>query len=199
MAVFTLGFEQLSGAQPQYTFTGAADLDGFDPRGGAMWSILGPAVTGTGDPSFSAPETHWYLFGAGFDTDPLQPLPSAGTITALYHVEKLDGAAPPATPDDLFVNRVFAQVTGLSVAAADFAAAVAGGTVAGLLTAGDDLFRGPSTLTPFIPVPVTVSLGTGNDTLFGSGRGDQVEGQDGDDVVTLRDEGTVVAGDGSTV
>lgn len=199
MAVFSLGYVEMVGFQPQFTFVGAQDPGGFDPRSGTVWSILGPSVTFEG--SFgteTVPETYWYAYGAGFDVN-IAALPTEGVITSLYQVVPIDGSPPPALEEDLFVDRVFASVTGLNISAADFAAAVTADTVTDLLLAGDDLFRSPFFFPGFY-LPVSMRAGAGNDTVYGSGFKDQIFGDSGDDLIVLPDVGGPLrVGQGSTV
>lgn len=48
----------------------------------------------------------------------------------MYHVLAFEGQPIPGNPADLFVDHVFAAITGFNLAAADFAAAEMAGTAA---------------------------------------------------------------------
>jgi Ca2+-binding RTX toxin-like protein len=194
MATFKLGFEFVSGLQPNFTFVGASYPD-YDPRSGTSWVVAGPTVTYQG---FEGPvtltETYWYLFGNGFDTD-LNALPTTGTITSLLfgipYEDNGNVVPPPAAPDigAIYLDRLFAIVEGLNIPAADFAAAVAAGTIADFLLAGDDVFRDREPGL-FIPGPVWLRGGGGSDTIHAGGLGSTLWGESGDDMILAPDDGT---------
>ncbi len=187
----------LSGQQPQFTFVGASYPD-VDPRSGTAWAVAGPSVTGplgVGGATVTLSESYWHLFGTGFDVA-ANALPSTGIITALRHAtpreENGSVVNPPSSVDQagLFHDRVFTQVTGLSITAAEFAAAVSNGTVADLLLSGDDEFRSYLGATPFALGPMNLRMGAGNDTAYGFGSSDSILGESGDDVILLRPGGS---------
>jgi Ca2+-binding RTX toxin-like protein len=199
MATFQLKFNTTTGLEPQLEFIGAEDPNGFTPRGGTVWTIAGPQVSfNSGGPQLL--NSTYYVYGSGFDVA-LNPFPSEGTITAIFHVIPNDGEAAPADPADVFASYVFSIITGLNIAAAAFAQAVAAGTVRDLLTAGDDVFRGGSTLSPQFLLPAFVTAGAGADTIYGSGTRDTLFGETGDDLILLPDDGVQIVNllDGSTL
>ncbi|MCC7273100.1 MAG: M10 family metallopeptidase C-terminal domain-containing protein [Alphaproteobacteria bacterium] len=196
MAIFTLGFNFVVGLQPDFTFLGAS-YPGYDPRSGTSWVVAGPTVTYEGSEGpVTLTETYWYLFGNGFDID-LNALPTTGTINSLVHgtpyEDSITGVVPPPAALDIgtfYLDRAFAMVQGLNILAADFAAAVAAGTIDDLLLAGDDLFRDPTSPTAPIIGPVWLRGGAGADTIYGGGRDATLWGESGDDMILIGDSGT---------
>jgi Ca2+-binding RTX toxin-like protein len=192
MAYFRLGFQLTTGLQPQFVFGAAADPNGQDPRSATMWSLLGPAVTyqlGSSTP-VTVTESYWHVFGTGLDVNPLQPVPTSGTITEMVHGLPADDS----TPAQIFYDRIFTTITGLNIAAADFAAAAMAGTVADLILSGDDLFEGATGVNGHLSFSITLRTGEGNDTVRGWGTGDQIWGEAGDDTIILRDLSTLLPG-----
>ncbi len=186
MAIFRISYQTLSTPPLDFVLGPPADVM---PETGApspgrtdtRWHLTGPTVTISG---VGNSPSEYFLYGVGLGT--LGALPLTGTITSILHFTTVINDGPLVAEDGgLLVSRVFSWVDGLSLTAAQFAAAEASNAILTLLLSGDDEIRSPSTLTPFTNVNGLLRGGTGSDTIYGGSSGTLL-GESGDDQLILQ-------------